>query len=171
MSKQSTDPRTTVQGKLTFHSETGTEGGHWAIQDRRYIKENVTRYSCTKCGIAWDSEKQTQQDVIEYVKNSSSSLLEGCRGCVHDFKLSPPELWSYEGLHVLKNGDFLKIYSKDNSKKTIWSGIILLHDHPLFTEHVNGMWMNTDQVGVNRDVWAKWFFEEYPAELMPCTGV
>lgn len=28
-----------VSGKLHLHSETGTEGGYWALQDANYIKK------------------------------------------------------------------------------------------------------------------------------------
>lgn len=33
----------TIQGVLTFHSETGTEGGYWALQDR----EHITHEACS----------------------------------------------------------------------------------------------------------------------------
>ncbi len=34
-----------VYGYCCFHSETGTEGGYWAFQDRRYIKNGQCSYA------------------------------------------------------------------------------------------------------------------------------
>ena len=31
---------TLIRGKCHLHSETGTEGGHWAVQDERFIVDN-----------------------------------------------------------------------------------------------------------------------------------
>ena len=74
--------------------------------------------------------------------------------------------WSYEGLHILQNDDQLTIYHPDN-KKEVWSGIINLKQYDLFTEHASGLWIHVDQIGIKRDVWAEYFFKEYPAELVP----
>ena len=30
-----------MKGVLTFHTETGTEGGFWAFQDERFIKQII----------------------------------------------------------------------------------------------------------------------------------
>ncbi len=113
-----------IRGVLFLWSETGTEGGHWALQDERKI---------TKTGLA------------------------------------PPmhEAWSYDGLHPLKDGDRLKIFDKDDPTKVVWQGVIKLKQHPLFTEHANGLWIHTDQEGVDRATWSKWFFGGHTAELIP----
>lgn len=74
--------------------------------------------------------------------------------------------WSYEGLHVLKNGDHLTIHSKDNPNQVVWSGNIRLRQYSLFTEHASGLWIHADQEGVDRETWARWFLEEYPATLV-----
>ncbi len=76
------------------------------------------------------------------------------------------EDWSYEGLHILKDGDQLTIYHPDN-KNEVWSGVIALKQHPLFTEDARGLWIHADQIGIDRDVWAEYFFKEYPAKLVP----
>lgn len=75
--------------------------------------------------------------------------------------------WSYEGLHYLGNGDHLTIYEKDGSGQIRWEGKIRLRQHPLFTETVFGMWIHADMKGWGREEWARLFFEEYPAELVP----
>lgn len=105
-----------ITGITTFHSETGTEGGHWAFQDRR--------------GISGDGEK-----------------------------------WSYEGLHILRNGDFLSILNPQRLTQEVWSGEITLKKYGVFKESAFGFWIHADQIGVPRNTWAKWFFDEYPAVL------
>jgi len=110
-----------LEGVCTFHSETGTEGGHWAFQDSRHIHG---------------------------------------------------EHWSYEGLHILKDGDFLTIYSRFywiffRRKVVKWTGKISLLYYPVFTESVNGMWIHAGQEGVDRETWAKYFLYEFPAKLTP----
>lgn len=74
--------------------------------------------------------------------------------------------WSYEGLHILHDGDRLAIYHPDDSS-IVWSGVINLKQHGLFTEHASRMWIHADQIGIERDVWAEYFLKEYPAKLIP----
>lgn len=73
----------------------------------------------------------------------------------------------YDRLHILKDGDHLTIFSKDNPKEVVWSGIISLAPHPLFTENASGFWIHADQKNIDREVWANYFFKEFPAELIP----
>lgn len=79
----------------------------------------------------------------------------------------PRESWSYEGLHILEDGDRLTIFDKQDPKKIVWEGVIQLRQHELFTEATsNGMWIHADQEGVERAVWEKFFLEHYPAKLV-----
>jgi hypothetical protein len=64
---------------------------------------------------------------------------------------------SYEGMHCLKNGDHLTVFSKEDSKSVIWSGII-----DLASNEGHGVSQN----GIELKVWAEWFRKEYPAELI-----
>lgn len=80
--------------------------------------------------------------------------------------INPNGTWSYEGLHVLKDGDELTIYSKKNKEKVLWEGEISLKQHNLFTEHTSRLWIHADQKGINRETWANYFFKEYPAKLV-----
>ena len=111
-----------LSGVLHFWSETGTEGGHWAFQNEKFIFPPTPNW--------------------------------------------PHEKWSYAGLHVLENGDELIIYSKEVPNQIVWSGRIELIQHPLFTESAHGMWIHTDQKGIDREIWARWFIEGYPAKLI-----
>lgn len=99
------------------------------------------------------------------------------RGTLHFFSETGTEggYWAfqtkkspaYDGLHVLENGDMLTIFSKEKPKKVIWSGIIALRTHKLFTRDASGHWIHADQEGIDRDIWARWFFDEHPAKLVP----
>jgi hypothetical protein len=141
----------TVVGQLHLHSETGTEGGYWAIQDERFIMPNTTCFSCTKCGVVWNSAAETEAEMS--AKISTEGIFAGHRFCSpseHTFELSPPELWSYDGLCVLETGDALTIYDNEQSDKVVWEGIVSLIEYPLFTEEVDGWWIHSDQVGVEQ---------------------
>lgn len=158
-----------LRGVLHFHSETGTEGGYWAFQDERHIAPNTTRFACTKCGAYWD---KTDDPVGPNAESHPEGEDNGfgnpfCAPNAHDFQLVSPEDWSYEGLHVLKDGDELTVYDKDDPAKVAWSGTIKLRQFDLFTEHASGMWIHADQEGMPRDEWAALFFAQCPATLVP----
>jgi hypothetical protein len=74
------------------------------------------------------------------------------------------ESWSYEGLHILRNGDYLRIFHP-TEKKVVWEGNIELKQLPLFSESANGLWIHADQKGISREEWSKYFFGKYVAEL------
>lgn len=73
--------------------------------------------------------------------------------------------WSYDGLHILRNGDRLHINSKEDSQMYVWNGTIDLIEHPVFTQEAHGLWIHSDQRDVNRNQWARWFLDGLPAEL------
>lgn len=77
----------------------------------------------------------------------------------------PDGMWSYEGLHILGDGDHLTIFDKQDPARVVWEGVVELRQHPLFTNDAFGMWIHADQVGVNREIWADYFLENYPAHL------
>jgi len=110
-----------MEAICVFHSETGTEGGFWAVQDLQHIHPPTDGH--------------------------------------------PYGRWDYEGLHILKDGDKLTIYSKD--REVIWNGEIKLTEYPVFTEEACGMWIHSDQQGVDRETWAKYFMEESPCSYFP----
>lgn len=75
-----------------------------------------------------------------------------------------PEQWSYEGMHKLKNGDRLTVYSNDGRRKVLWSGKLrmrdLRNDRPR-SERVDFPY------GVDPAKWWLWFRDEHPASLIP----
>ncbi len=175
-----------LKGVLFFWSETGTEGGDWAFQDERFITVNRNFFSCAKCFKYWDKGKYPDGPIDEPREGlrvthmiSLDKLLTGdpdalgssrppaeCPSGKHDFKPTSKNLWSYEGSHVLRSGDHLTIYDKSDHKKIVWDGDINLTRFSVFTKHARGMWIHADQKGVRREIWAKWFMEDYPARLV-----
>ncbi len=48
-----------LTGVLYFHSETGTEGGHWAFQHQEYMGlEQPNMLRCPRCGRVWNTDLQ-----------------------------------------------------------------------------------------------------------------
>ncbi len=74
--------------------------------------------------------------------------------------------WSYEGLHILEDGDNLTIFSKENPEDIVWNGEISLQKHPSFTEHARGLFIHADQTDIDRDTWAEYFLGEHKAKLV-----
>lgn len=151
-----------LSGVCEFHSETGTEGGHWAFRDERFMTPHMTHFICKKCRMYWDKKRIPDEP---YFPNRASDF---CAPGKHDFKIAFPTMWSHEGLHVLEDGDYLTIYSKNSSKKIAieWSGVISLKELGVFKAHAYGMWIHTDQKGIVREVWAQYFLGRNPAKLI-----
>lgn len=253
-------------GVLTFHSETGTEGGYWAFHDRNYISKSMPRHGISEGRTVWDSENPNRKGItkkgaevlrngqwdplpdpilddpdyyesslfrgerrgdreadkrlaekygftIKYAADrlderygednweledpSTAVLSDGTRVSYGGTPITEPtrpyglgeltrvtvewedgkveqrlsdsllvETRDYEGLHILRDGDYLKIYDRENSEEIIWEGEIDLIEFPVFSEHVFGLWIHAEQKGIDREEWAEWFFEKYPAELI-----
>ncbi|HEY4520143.1 MAG TPA: hypothetical protein VJH33_03895 [Candidatus Paceibacterota bacterium] len=157
-----------LRGVCCFHSETGTEGGYWAFQDETFITKNVPRDYCKKCGKYLDREGSLKIMVVKMPRAGEAleaTRLPMCPDGQHEREIS--DVWSYAGLHILKNGDHLTIFSPDNPTQVVWSGTIHLRQHSLFSEDAFGLWIHADQSGVTRNEWATYFLKEYPAELLP----
>jgi hypothetical protein len=78
----------------------------------------------------------------------------------------PDDTWSYEGLHILRDGDHLTIWNEDRTGQ-LWDGEISFHQYPSFTEDACGLWIHADQDGVDRKTWSGWFLTQHPADLVP----
>lgn len=150
-----------LKGVCTFYSETGTEGGYWAFQDEKFMGIPNNTENCAKCGYFREfiekSLDQGKAPILDY---------QGCKLGGHEWKLAYPDgVWSYEGLHILEDDDKMIIFDKGNPEKIVWKGTISLKQLGLFTDDAFGMWIHSDQIGIEREVWARWFMEEYPAKL------
>lgn len=161
-------------GILHFHSETGTEGGYWAFQDEDYMGlPNFKDHVCSICGRWWDKERHPggvppieSPGVSVSIVRRGDSTDSFCPDDQHEWRLAFPDgMWSHEGLHILKDGDRLTIFDKEDRDHVIWQGIVRLKQHNLFSETAFGFWIHADQKGEDREAWARLFFEEYPAVL------
>lgn len=152
----STYEQEVLLGMCHFHTETGTEGGYWAFQDSQFIETGALLPRCKKCDAFLSAE------IISDLQNNRDSS-----GCINQesHEQAVGEVWSYSGLHLLKDGDYLEIFSKTNPTEIIWSGDISLQWDPPFTQSVFGFWIHADQNGVEREQWGKWFMEQFPAKL------
>jgi hypothetical protein len=93
-----------------------------------------------------------------------------CHPECHEFEPASDEEWSYNGLHILENGDRLTVFNKNNPAKILWRGEIKLIPHKPFKKNAFGFWIHADQLGFEgrrRKKWARWFMENYPAKLIP----
>ncbi len=166
-----------LEGILHLFSETGTEGGYWAFIDARYIKTNVPKGYCKKCGI-WLKEQSGALQIArvynldniddEFLESGNLPEPQDCPNNNHEEEIG--DYWDYDGLHVLQDGDHLTIYNPKKKDEELWSGVIALQHYGVFTQDAFGLWIHADQKGINREVWAEYFFGEYSAKLKPLHG-
>ena len=149
----------------------GQSGGGRAHDSRTDLEQQQ------KWILDWEAEREEmERQSAEMIKQFgfSFSFKRPCEPGAHDWKVMHPEgTWSYEGLHLLEDGDQLTILSKEKNvadRRTVWSGTIELQQYPLFTEDAKGLWIHADQKGVSRDRWSQWFFDQFPARLTPRQG-
>ena len=146
-----------IKGELEFYSETGTEGGYWAFMDEKFMHIPSDSEKCAICN-----------HYKQYVESYPEDYKGPCRPGEHQWELAYPNgVRSREGLHILKDGDELTIYNRENPEKQVWDGVISLQQYGLFTEHAHGWWIHADQIGIERETWARWFLREHPARLIP----
>ncbi len=77
------------------------------------------------------------------------------------------EQWSYEGLHVLEEGDYLTIYHPADPDEIVWEGLISKTE-PLIDKPGSANALNHPQnIGISLEKWNRFFFRRYPAVLTP----
>jgi hypothetical protein len=91
--------------------------------------------------------------------------------------------WTYYGLHILENGERLTIFAPDSitperqdgrnwypptwKPVVLWNGTIKRTALPgIETEGAFGMRIHWDQAGLEREVWARYFFDALPCRLV-----
>jgi len=128
-----------LHGCLYFHSETGTEGGWYAFFDDAHAHRGQVGDPCP-----WS--------------NPDCPVMLGLHF----------QHRRYEGLHRLRNGDHLTVWEENGT--IVFDGIVKLNlRHDIYHDDqatVLGWWVNQEPaVGVDRETWATWFFDELPATL------
>ncbi|OGN01524.1 MAG: hypothetical protein A3B91_00105 [Candidatus Yanofskybacteria bacterium RIFCSPHIGHO2_02_FULL_41_29] len=166
-----------LDGILHFFCEAGFGGGYWAFQDRKFIEPNTSYLICNKCYLYWNRTKNSECPTanISNIRNIpldkavdlNFQLPPECETSQHNFRPIADECWSYDGLHILENGDILTVNSKDDPNTIIWKGTIKLSGLAPGCAHVNGVLkVFSFQEDTDKNTWLKWFFEEYPAKLI-----
>ena len=81
------------------------------------------------------------------------------------------EQWSYKGLHVLEEGDYLTIYHPADPDEILWEGLIS-ETEPLISKPGSAAALNyPKKLGVSLKKWNRFFFRNYPATLIPKSAV
>ena len=178
-------PGDRFEGFCHFILESGHEGSPWAVQDALYIQKNVPFGYCEKCGIYIRQRDGTLKTKAELAREARRTfwqrfwanfktigrLVWSGGKAIGDEDAYPYDIcpmgehkehigdaYSYAGLHLLKEGDQLTIYAKENKDEIVWYGKIKLREQDPYKRP----W----QEGVERDVWYKWFLGKYPATLI-----
>lgn len=73
---------------------------------------------------------------------------------------------SYDGLHILKKGDQLIIYDKDDPQRVAWKGTVSLIPRTSLEENVFGWRIHSRPQNADLEEWARLFFHGYPAMLV-----
>src|SRR6266550_9509323 len=154
-----------LRGVLTFHMEVDREGGFWAFQDERFIHLADDREICALCGSLRDTTEDTDlgEGVWSSTLSASDVASESCQDGEHQWTpLFPDGAWGWEGLHILKDGDQLTIFDKANPDKVVWRGAIAYGAFSILKGETSGMRIQYDQLGVDRETWARWFTSGNP---------
>ena len=107
-----------------------------------------------------DCNKEFMDELIKMWKIKEKPI---CSNNEHEEYIG--ESWDYEGLHIIQNGDKLTIYNPDNKKK-VWSGVIKFKQDGVF-KHIYERQSYAYQKGIEKNVWANYFYKKYPAKLIP----
>ncbi|PRX54979.1 hypothetical protein [Flagellimonas meridianipacifica] len=89
-----------ISGKLTFFSETGTEGGYWAFQDHDYIKLEAPDFGIREKREVWDSNDLTRRGFTlnsEFWDGSNWIVLPDPIYLDKDYKISSLNLGEVKG--------------------------------------------------------------------------
>lgn len=147
-------PGEEMVGVLHIHSETGYEGLPWAFQDARFIEKNTDRFACGVCGAYWDKSERTDGPVVDdpsYGQKTGESRY--CAPRTHDFVLVSDESWSYDGLHILSDGDMLTVYEESEPSRVVWSGTLSVTTRSIARD-------------IDEAVFVRWFTEGFRARLV-----
>jgi hypothetical protein len=173
-----------LTGRLDLFSEQGMEGGRLSIMDEKFIKLNTPRFGLQSDRKVYDLIDTTKSGVTSnpesHIDNSwvptkgSIPAAEHSRvtvkwddNTIDTERLSSTllvEEWSYEGLHMIEESDFLKI--KDPK-----TGVIICENQissiplNLSSQTMKGHFENIN----GDDNWEKYFVENYFAELYRTT--
>lgn len=174
-------------GKLHFYSETGTEGGYYALQDSEHITHVIPEFGVFNHRTVYDPEDVFRGGkVTGSYRKDGSDFISSRPGDVsylnivwddgdEDFaRLSNTvrvERWNREGTIILRDRDMLTIFQEGLGSLAMWAGIIELEEQDPYAEgsyapggiasHYRPMALGL----VTPDEWTSWFFDERWAML------
>ena len=175
-----------IIGKLDFHSETGTEGGYFALQNSEFIEHVLPDFGVFTGSKVYDPEDLFRKGkVLKSYRDDGSDFRSARKGDVSNLDIEWDdqildmarksdsvlvERWSYEGLEYINDGDKLIVLSKGIGSSAIWAGTVEIERQDPYHEdsysafglasHYRPMLKNVDA-----DTWAGWFFDEKYAIL------
>lgn len=176
-----------ITGKLNFHSETGTEGGYYAIQNSDHISHIVPEFGVFEGHTVYDPQDLMRSGkVIEALRDDGTPFTSAPLGEValldiqwndNVEEIARPsntvriERWSYEGLEYLEDGDKLTIFAQGIGSVALWKGTVSLLPQDSYGEDSYAPFgfachhrpLNTEPV--TEDEWSEWFFEQRFATL------
>lgn len=177
----------TKTGKLSFHSETGTEGGYYALQDSENIAYAVPKWGVFTHEDVYEPEDEFKRGKVRSAYNRDGSKFQCARpGDVSYLDISweddtediarpsntvHVEQWGYEGLVILKSADILTIFEKGVGSTALWGGLVQLERQDPYAEGSYapfGMASHLKPLGVDPvtpDEWTSWFFQGQWASL------
>lgn len=148
-----------LKGICNFYFDQGYDGCE-AFQDSQFVAKDVPHGYCKKCGM-WMTgtigRNGGTHALSIYTLDDShvSTQNPDCPEGAHEEEIR--DVWQMAGFHVLKNGDKLEVYSRNNPEELVWSGIV---------DFANDCDGHRYQKGLDKRLWARWFFNEYPATLI-----
>lgn len=151
-----------IVGTLLFHSETGTEGGYWAVQDGRgvHYESDLVDGHCP-----WGEESNYRLPDGEIVRVCPANP----RAWFGDYQPETLAHASYYGLWIIRPGDRLIVTDKDDMTRTLYDDVVRLESQDPYGEtsaDAFGLAIHSTPVGQDVNAWARLFFEEHPCVLV-----
>lgn len=171
-----------IIGKLHLYSETGTEGGYYAMQNSEKIHYSKPEWGIFKGRTVYDPDDVFRSGkVISSCKRDGSTFNESRPGDVSYLDIEWCDLlqesgrrsdtvfvetWDYEGRVVLKNKDRLTICQSGIGSLALWSGVVELEEQDPYAEasyapfglavHHRPLTLG----GITEDEWTECFFKK-----------
>jgi len=154
-----------IRGVCFFFVKPGGEEGDWAIHYDDFTWKNCSLPYCVKCG-AWLDPPEYRGIVAEptFIDPHTKNKIPPCAPDNHE--RGRGTLFLPKGIHILENGDRVRIFSPNEPSTIVWEGTINLEQHSPCKEWVYGWWIHADQKNTPRETWATFFFQHYPSEIL-----
>lgn len=168
-------------GKLFFYSETGTEGGYYAIQGSDSISYTTPDGAVFKHRRVYDPEDPMRRGLVvgSYTNDGAEcklsrpgdiSLLDidwddGSKDLMRPSDTIFIEQWGYEGATIVKNHDRLTVFQRGIGSVALWRGEVFLERQDPYAEGSYAPFgfaahYKPKIPDIPADVWSAWFIRE-----------